>query len=110
MAGHQVEATFYALVEARFGRRWDSTASKQVDGVVGVKVTQILQKRPAKPKGVCVKLTLRFNEQAFMPLAPAAVIDIPDSLVLMGQDVEVEAEDENDAAVAEYLADRLRGA
>lgn len=104
MAGVKVEATFYAQVVPTFGTRYDRTLGTRVDTVSKVRVLAITQSRPAKPKGVVVKLTLRFNEEAFLPLKPAAVIDIPDSLVHMAQVVDVEAEDENDAAVAAYLA------
>lgn len=103
MSGRQVQATFFAQVVPTFGTRYDS-ALGTVDCVRNVRVTAITQKRPDKPKGVVVKLTLRFNEEAFLPLKPSAVIDIPDSLVQIAQIVEVEAEDENDAAVAEHLA------
>jgi hypothetical protein len=44
-----------------------------------------------------------------MPLMPAAIIDIPDSAILANDTVEVEAVDENDGKVAEYLANQLRG-
>jgi len=103
----QVETTFYAVVKPKFGRRWDSSVSRQVDCVDSIRVTGITQKRPAKPDGVVCKLTLRFNEVAFMPLQPQAVIEIPDSLIAVQQDIEVEAEDPNDAAVAAALASRF---
>lgn len=104
----QVSATFFAIVEPKFGWRFDSQQGQRVECVDSVRVVQILQNRPKSPKGVCVKLTLRFNEQAFMPLKPAAVIDIPDSMVTIGEVVEVEALDENDQAVVEHLAAMAR--
>jgi hypothetical protein len=106
-----VKATFFAVVKPKFGRRYDP-ALGHVDCVDSVRVIGVFQKRPAKPDGVAVKLTLEFTEQAFMPLQPAATISIPDSMVQMAQVVEVEALDENDQAVAEHLALalRLRGA
>jgi len=108
MTGHQVEATFYAQVVPTFGWRYDKTTGSGGNGVSKVRVVSITQSRPNKPKGVVVKLTLRFNEQAFLPLQPAAVIEIPDSMVQIAQAVEVEAEDENGQAVAEFLADQVR--
>lgn len=104
----QVSTTFYAIVEPTFGTTWDPAAGR-VDCVKSIKVTSILQNKPTSmKKGVAVKLTLRFNEQAFMPLAPVAVIDIPDSMVALASDIEVEAVDDNGAAVAQYLASTLR--
>jgi len=103
----QVSTTFYAVVKPKFGRRWDTNLG-HVDCVDSIRVTGITQKRPAKPDGVVCKLTLRFNEQAFMPLQPQAVIEIPDSLIAVQQDIEVEAEDPNDAAVAAALAARFK--
>lgn len=107
---HQVKATFYAQVIPSFGSRWDVHQKTSVHGVTKITVAAITQSRPKKPRSgaVVVKLTLRFNEQAFMPLAPSAVIDIPDSLIQIGQVVEVEAADENGVAVAEYLASRAQ--
>lgn len=107
----QVTATFWAAVVPTFGRRWQ--AGGYVTVVDSVRVNKIWQKQPTKsqlPSGaVVVKLSLRFNEQAFLPLAPVAVIDIPDSMLQMGQVVEVEALDENDVGVAEHLARVARG-
>lgn len=103
----KVTATFFATVKPTFGTRWDQAVGT-VPSVRHIRVTGITQKRPAKPDGVVVKLTLQFNEQAFLPLQPAAVIDIPDSMVEIAQVVDVEALDENDQAVAEHLAAQLR--
>lgn len=108
----QVTATFWAAVVPKFGTRY-VTGQGSVPTVTDVSVSKIWQKQPTKtqlPSGaVVVKLSLRFNEQAFLPLAPVAVIDIPDSMLQMHQVVEVEALDENDAGVAEHLARMARG-
>jgi hypothetical protein len=107
----KVSATFYAAVVPVFRKRWISGAWE--DRVDNLKVKRIWQSRPDKAQiqagTVVVKLTVRFNEDAFLPLAPAAVIDIPDSMVQAGQVVEVEALDENDLAVAEHLAKMAKG-
>lgn len=105
----KVSATFYAVVKPKFGRRYNSALGHSAEYVDSIRVIGMFQKRPTKPDGVAVKLTLEFNEQAFMPLQPAATISIPDSMVLMSQVVDVEALDENDQAVAEHLAAKLRG-
>jgi hypothetical protein len=107
---NKVETTFYAQVVPKFGRRWDRATGTWIDKVDSVTCKTITQKRPAKPAGVVVKLTLRFNEAAFLPLKPAATIEIPDSLVAISQEVDVEALDENDQAVATYLAEQARQA
>lgn len=91
---------FFATVKPTFGTRYVQQVGT-VDCVKSIRVTNITQKRPAKPDGVVVQLRLRFNEAAFLPLKPSAVIEIPDSMVLIAQDIEVIADDPNDdAAVA----------
>jgi hypothetical protein len=111
MSGHKIDATFYAAVVPEFGRVW--RGGSMVDGVERLKVKRIWQSKPDRSTvtagTVVVKLTLQFSEAAFMPMAPSAVITIPDSLVQAGMVVDVEAVDENDPAVLEYLARKARG-
>lgn len=107
---HRVETTVYLDVVPKFGRVYKKAIQTWEHGVEKITVKGVTQSRPAQPKGVVVKMTLRFNEQAFMPLEPSAVIDIPDSLVAVQHDIEVEATDANGAAVAEYLASQARNA
>jgi len=104
----QVETTFFLTVEPKFGMVW--RGNKRQHGVEKITVKSVTQSRPAKPNGVVVKLTIRFNEAAFLPLQPQAVIEIPDAFTSIAQAVEVEAEDENGVKVAEYLASQARGA
>lgn len=106
-----VDATFYAQVEPKFARRWSRQHNAQVQYVESAKVVAFTQSKPAKPKGgtVTVKLTLRFPEAAFLPLEPAAIIDIPASLTSANV-ISVEAVDPNDAGVADYLATQARAA
>lgn len=106
-----VDATFYAQVEPRNIRtRWDAAQRKNVETIDGASVTTITQKRPTKPKSGCVvvELTLRVPESVFLPLTPAAVIDLPDTLSQAGLLIEVEADDPNDAGVAQFLAEKAR--
>jgi len=108
----QVDATFYAQVEPTFGTRYVQNVGS-VPAVKNIRVVAITQTQPGKPRSKCVvvKLTLRFNEEAFLPLSPAAVIEIPDSMVAAGSVIEVVANDgdENATAVAEHLAKIARG-
>lgn len=101
------ETEVYLVVKPTFGRRWNTAGSKMENGVQKIQVTAMRQSRPVKPDGVVVKLKLRFPEGAFMPLEPSAVIDIPLSLVDLGQDVEVEAVPNDQAALA-FLAGAAR--
>lgn len=102
-----VDATFYAQVEPRNIRtRWDSVKHANVPTVDTAAVVTITQQRPTKPKSGCVvvKLTLRVPESVFLPLQPAAVIDLPDTLGTANALIEVEAEDDNPAAAAAWVA------
>lgn len=109
----QVTATFYAQVKAKITKnRWDATIASYVDQVDSITVQTITQKRPAKPASGCVvvKLQLRFNEAAFLPLSPSAVVDIPDSLIMQNQVITVVADDPNDAAAVAVAAAAARAA
>lgn len=102
-----VDAKFFAQVEAtKVGTRFDSKSSGTVPEVQGARVVSITQSRPAKPKSGCVvvELTLRVPEGVFLPLQPAAIIDLPDTLVQAGTLIEVEADDGNGMAVAQSWA------
>lgn len=103
-----VETTVYAQVVPTFGKRYDSKKGVMVDTVSALRIAATTVKRPSNPKGVVVKLTLRFNERVFMPLQPQAVIEIDDNMALLPDVIEVEAVDANDNGVAEYLAEQLR--
>ena len=97
----EIETTFYLDIVPQFGNVWIPGKGRSQRGVTKITVKGVTQSRPQKPKGVIVKLTLRFNEAAFMPLEPAAVIVIPDSMT--ATTIEVEAEDPNDQAAIEAL-------
>lgn len=105
----KVKTTFYAQVKPKFGRRYDPIQG-YIDCVDSISVVTITQKKPVRPQSGChvVKLTIQLSEQVFMPLMPAAIIDIPDSAILANDTVEVEAVDENSQRVAEHLAAALR--
>jgi hypothetical protein len=115
MASQQgtIDATFYAQVVPKFGHTYVQ-GQGWVPDVDSIRVTTITQSRPNKPaaNAVVVKLTVRFNKAAFLPLQPVAVIEIPDVLTQVSQVIEVEADDPTDggsAAAAEYLAKVARG-
>lgn len=82
-----VDATFYAQVEPEFYH-----LSYGESMVRGAKVARVTQTRPDKPKPgvVLVKLTLRMPKRVFLPLAPEAVVVIPDNYTEV---IEVHAED-----------------
>lgn len=82
-----VDATFYAQVEPEYGR-WDN------ETVTGAKVVRIGQRKPVNPIGgtVTVKLTIRVPKAAFAPLAPEAIVVVPETLT-DPHPVTVEAED-----------------
>ncbi len=92
MSGEYVDATFYAQVDPEWGGLVDSETGQR--RVWGAKVVNATQKRPTKPRAgtVLVKLTLRVPKAAFLPLAPAAVVVIPEDMTVVAP-LEVEAED-----------------
>lgn len=72
-----VTATFYAVVEPE----WNLYGGKDANGnsiLDGAKVTKITQKKPASMKapGVVVRLDLKIDSAALLPLQPTAVIEI----------------------------------
>lgn len=79
------ETTFYVQVEA------DVRTNYSGEYVRSIKAVNLTQKRPTQPRpgAVMVKLTLRMPHEAFLPLSPEAVIEIPASLT--ERIVEVEA-------------------
>jgi len=110
--GQTVETTFYAQVEPKIGYGWNATTRKNDPCVEKITVVAITQSRPAKPRSgvVVVKLTLQFPVEAFMPLEPSAIIQIPLDMVELGQAIEVEAVEGDDASlrVTEFLAEKAR--
>jgi hypothetical protein len=67
----KVEATCYLQVEPEF----NYNGSK----VWGARVVRMTQRKPESPLGgtVLVGITLCIPEEAFLPLRPEAVIDVP---------------------------------
>lgn len=82
------EATFYVQVAGSF---FTIGGTARVRSLSAVAMTQ---KRPTRPRPgtVTVKLTVRVPDAALLPLAPEAVIVIPETMVLPNP-IEVEAED-----------------
>lgn len=79
------EATFYVQIEP-------SISGGNAPYVRSLTARTLTQKRPKNPIGgsVIIGLTVRLPDEAFLPLRPEAVIDIPLDLTL-GVPVEVEA-------------------
>jgi hypothetical protein len=87
-----VDATFYAQVLPN-SRGWskDAAGNQILDGARVVALTQTKPTKP-KPGSVTIKLTVRIPSQAFLPLAPEAVVVVPADMV-EGHPIEVEATD-----------------
>jgi len=90
-----VRATVYLQVAPEYNR-WQSDHSKP-ESVAGAKVVRSTQKRSAAPEPgtVEVKLTIELPKTAFTPLAPEAIVVIPETLT-MPHPIEVEAVDANE--------------
>lgn len=69
-----MKTTFYVQVEPVFRRV--STGSQRLSAIQAERITKT---KPTKPiaGAITVKLTLDIPEEAFMPLEPEAVIEIP---------------------------------
>lgn len=104
------DCTVYVQVKAERSTRYDPQQRTTVDDIKNMKVVGYTQQPPAKPHpgAVVLKLKLRFPVSCFLPLAPSAIIDVPATLTNAAQLIEVEAEDPNDAGVAQYLAAQMR--
>jgi hypothetical protein len=90
-------ATTYLQVEPVFGRNWDAREMKYVDVVESIKIVAATQKRPTKPRRstVIAKITLQMPDGAFLPLAPEAIVVIPENMTMTAP-IEVVAEDPNE--------------
>lgn len=82
------DATFYVQIEPDF---YIGPSGK----VRAIKAVRITQQRPdsPKPNTVTAKLTVRVPDAAFRPLAPEAVIVVPDDMLAVNEPLEVEAGD-----------------
>lgn len=78
-----IECTFYLQVQP-------TRSPWYPDRITGAKVAAVTKNKPENPRGgaVTVKLTLRLPEQAFLPLAPEAVVIVPDDLIQAPVEVE----------------------
>lgn len=79
-----VDATFYAQVEPKWtSGNWSGHRdANEIPLLEGARVVRLTQERPRRPaSGVVVcKLTLRLPGSAFLPLAPEAIIVIPEGM------------------------------
>lgn len=94
MSSETVETTAYVVVTPTF-----SKYRKTPDGeaaVESVKATRITQ---SKPKGtlsagsVVIKVKLRLPKDAFLPIAPSVIIDIPEDTIERLVDIVAVADD-----------------
>lgn len=95
MSTETVRATVYLQVQPEY-KRWIADRSKP-EAIDGAKVVRSTQKRSASPEPgtVEVKLTIELPKTAFTPLAPEAIVIVPDSLTTP-HPIEVEAADANE--------------
>ncbi|WP_217181431.1 hypothetical protein [Streptomyces sp. AC495_CC817] len=95
MSNETVRATVYLQVQPEY-LRWMPDHSKP-ESVSGAKVVRSTQKRSAAPEPgtVEVKLTIELPKTAFTPLAPEAIVVIPESLT-QPHPITVEAADANE--------------
>lgn len=91
-----VEAKFYVTLTPTFGSRYHE--GKYGPGVTNLRATKITSKRPtgkAAVGAVTTELTVRIPEGAFLPLMPAAVITVPEDMIVAGDAIEVDATDDD---------------
>lgn len=95
MSNETVRATVYLQVQPEYNR-WSGDRSKP-ESISGAKVVRSTQKRSASPEPgtVEVKLTIELPKTAFTPLAPEAIIVIPETLTTP-HPISVEASDANE--------------
>jgi len=94
MSNDTVRATVYLQVAPEINR-WASEDS--VHRIGGAKVVNSTQSRARKPQAgtLEVKLTVEIPKAAFLPLRPAAVVVVPESMT-QPHPIEVEAQDANE--------------
>lgn len=100
MSNETVKATVYLQVQPEYNR-WVSASSRDTaDAIRGAKVIGSTQNRSQSPKPgtVEVKITVELPKGAFLPLRPAAVVVIPESMT-QPHPVEVEALDANESEI-----------
>jgi len=90
-----VHATAYLQIEPNY-RAYYSDRSKP-ESIDGARVVAVTQKKSAKPRPntVEVKVTFELPKGAFLPLAPEAIVVIPESLT-QPHPITVEALDANE--------------
>lgn len=95
MSNETVRATVYLQVQPEYNG-WAGDRSKP-ESIGGAKVVRSTQKRSAAPEPgtVEVKLTIELPKTAFTPLAPEAIIVIPETLT-QPHPITVEAADANE--------------
>ncbi|WP_417555619.1 hypothetical protein [Microbacterium sp.] len=95
MSNETVRATVYLQVQPEY-KQWMTDRSKP-ESINGAKVIRSTQKRSASPEPgtVEVKLTIELPKAAFTPLAPEAIVVIPETMT-QPHPVEVEAADANE--------------
>ena len=92
-----VDATMYVQVAPEF-HRWlaDSAGNRLLEGAKLANAT-IKAPEQQKPGTVLLKLTVRVPAGAFLPLAPQAVVVIPEGMTVT-EPIEVEAGEPGDEA------------
>lgn len=80
MSDH-VDATFYVQVEPQWNQWMSGDSPNRLQGAKAVTLTQA---KPGRQRGgtVLVKLTVRLPKSAFLPLAPEAIVVVPEDRTL----------------------------
>lgn len=90
-----VDATFYVQMTPEFSRFFSDTAGNKI--LEGAKFARATIKAPERQQSgtVLLKLTVSLPAGAFLPLAPEAVVVIPEGMTMTAP-VQVVASDPND--------------
>lgn len=90
-----VDATFYVQLAPEWDRWGSDAAGNRILDKAKLANATIKKPEVQKPGTVLLKLTVRVPAGAFLPLAPQAIVVIPDGMTVT-EPIEVEAGDPGD--------------
>lgn len=85
------DATFFVQIDPTFSTYTDMNGERTLREIRAVAITQKKSSRP-RSGTVLVKLIIRIDDAAFLPLRPEAIIVVPANMTQVNP-IEVEAED-----------------